>query len=188
MRIAAAVLFCLGLVLPAEAAQVSAFTRASNDGVYSLNQRQKNFFGVKNADYIAFVHVRAPQGGRFFAGDTFDATTAANSVASNGSAILAFLNGTNNRLNYTGNAFGRLGLTTFARNGPSFADGYAFLFSANAGSIRLQGNANFDASQSLGVLDFTPATVPLPAALPLLGVALGILGAGAARRRRARRT
>ncbi|SPH16707.1 hypothetical protein DEA8626_00218 [Defluviimonas aquaemixtae] len=186
MRSVAALILCLGLAWPAGAAQISAFSQTRNDGVYSLNNWQRSYFGAPTADYIAFVRLRSPAGTRFAVGDTFDATTAANTVVSNGAAILGYLNGSHRFLNYTGSAFDTLGLTTITRSRRNFVQGYAFLFSASAGTIRLAGNTRFNASQSRGLLSFAPAPVPLPAALPLLGGALGALGIGVAWRRRAR--
>ena len=186
-RLVTVLFLLLGLGLPADAASISMFTNTGNNGVYSLNDWQRSYFGTPNADYIAFVRIRAPANTNFARGDTFDATAAANSVVSNGAAILGYVNGLHRRLNYTGNAYDPLGVTTITRNRANFRQAFAFLFSANAGTITLQGNTRFRAAQSRGLLNFQPPPVPLPAALPLLGCALGALGAGAAWRRKARR-
>jgi hypothetical protein len=104
-------------------------------------------------------------------------------VTGGASRILAFLNGTNATLGYTGDTYGLLGTTTL--EGTDTYRGVAFLFSEGAGNITFRGTSTFNMGQSLGTLDFQPpSVVPVPAALPLLLAGLGGL-AFIARRRKA---
>jgi opacity protein-like surface antigen len=167
----------------ASAATISQFNRTVNDGVFSLTQAQASYFGFADADYIGFVRPRQGNGVTWTAGDTFDAATMWATVTGGASRILAFLNGTNATLGYTGDTYGLLGTTTL--EGTDTYRGVAFLFSEGAGNITFRGTSTFNMGQSLGTLDFQPpSVVPVPAALPLLLAGLGGL-AFIARRRKA---
>jgi hypothetical protein len=165
------------------AAPISQFNKTTNDGVYTLTQSQADALGYGTADYIGFFRVREGSGTVFDSGDTFDATTLANSVTSGLGNIIAFLNGRNGDLGYSGGFFDDLGTTTVG-TGNSYYEGVAFLFS-NPGNIVFRGTSTFNSGQTRGEFDgvgLDVAPVPVPAALPMLIAGLG--GFAALRRKK----
>ncbi len=180
----AAAIGLLGSVGAASAATISQFNKTTNDGVFELTGSQADLLGYSTATHIAFFRVREGNGTDFSAGDTFDGATMAASVTSGLGNIIAFLNGTNSGLTYTGSAFEALGETVVG-DATSYYNGVAFLFSGT-GNIVFRGSSTFNAGQSRGVLDdpnLQVSAVPVPASLPFLLAGLGGLFA---LRRRAR--
>lgn len=187
--LAGAALALTMIVGGAQAASITQFNKTTNDGVYTLSQAQADHFGFSTADRIAFFRIREGNGTAFSDGDTFDATSLANSFTSNGSSILAFLNGTNAALTYTGDtlnpatgAFDLLGTTTVGA-ADSYYEGVAFLFNNLSGNIVAGGTSTFNGGQTRGDFVFNVAPVPIPAAGPLFLAALGAFGFAARRRR-----
>lgn len=165
----------LALCVPASAATIPQFNRTTNDGVYDLSAAQASALGYAGAEYIGFFRVREGNGTTFNAGDTFDASTMFASVTSGAGSILAFLNGRNPDLSYTGAAFDDLGTTTVGALN-SYTEGVAFLFSGT-GNIVFRGSSTFNAGQSRGAITgIDVAPIPLPAGLVLL--LSGLVGLG----------
>lgn len=168
----------------ASAASISQFNKTTNDGVFALSDAQAASIGYADADYIAFFRVREGNGTLFDAGDTFDSTTLFNSVTSGAGKIIAFLNGTNGNLFYTGDAFADLGLTTVGGDDGYFR-GVAFLFS-DPGNIVFRGSSTFNSGQSRGQFDGIDVNpIPLPAAAWMLMASVAGLGVMARRKRKA---
>ena len=165
------------------AATVTQFDKTTNDGVFSLSQAQADFLGFSDAKYIGFVRVRNNSAGTTFgAGDTFDATTMGNTVTSGGGSILAFLNGNNADLTYTGGYLDPLGLTTLGPQN-SYFRGVAFLFGEGVGNIVFLGSSTFNQDRNNGEFDLEVSAVPLPAAAWMLIAGLGGLVAVSRRRK-----
>ncbi|MDW4500376.1 VPLPA-CTERM sorting domain-containing protein [Sulfitobacter sp. D35] len=158
----------------ASAATITQFNKTTNDGVYNLSAAQAAYLGDASATHIGFFRVREGNGTVLNAGDTFNVATMNNSVTSGAGSILAFLNGRNADLGYTGDFFDALGETTLGA-ATSFYEGVAFLFSGN-GNIVFRGSSTFNAGQTRGALDLDVPAVPLPAAGWLLVAGLGGLG------------
>ncbi|WP_025898962.1 hypothetical protein [Sneathiella glossodoripedis] len=182
----AAALFMLTSV--SNAAYVSSFNKHTNDGVYTLNQAQKDFFGVSGAEYIGFLRVRSGNGVSWNAGDYFDQTSVLNSTGSD-SKILALLNGLGDPANvtYTGNNLETLGSTTLVNSSADVSgiyEGIAFLFGSTVGDIVFNGTATFNQGQTRGEWDYQVSVVPLPAALPLYAAGVAVLGFLGWKRRR----
>lgn len=173
----------LVLASQAQAVPLTQINKFTNDGVYSLSQTQADQLGYSDADFIAFLRPRSGRGVTLATGDTFDATTLFNSTK-NDSKIIAFLNGENTGLSYTGDAFDPLGTTTILNNSGSFYEGTAFLFESGVGNIVFNGSATFNEGQSRGAFDREIGAVPVPAALPLLAAGVAALGFAGYRRRR----
>lgn len=181
-------LFALSLMFFAgtsTAAYISQFNKTTNDGVFTLSADQVSFLGYDPSavDRIGFFRVREGNGTVFNNGDTFDVTTMQNSVIGGANNIVAFLNGTNADLTYTGNAFEALGTTTVGA-ADSYFRGVAFLFHSSSGDIVFRGTSTFNGGQTRGAYEGISA-VPLPAAAWLFGSAmLGMVGLGYRRRDR----
>ncbi|ABG31053.1 VPLPA-CTERM sorting domain-containing protein [Roseobacter denitrificans] len=167
----------------ASAATINQFNKTTNDGVYTLTAAQATALGDASATRIGFFRVREGSGTVFNAGDTFDQTTMANSVTSGAGNIIAFLNGRNSSLTYTGGTLEALGTTTVGSSN-SYYEGVAFLFSGT-GNIVFRGSSTFNAGQTRGAFDGVgiPAAVPLPAAAWMLIAGLGGLAAFGRRRK-----
>jgi len=183
--LAAATAIAITAAGSASAAFITQFNKTTNDGVFALSQAQADWLGYSDADFIAFFRPREGNGTAFDAGDTFDSTTMANSVTSGGGNILAFLNGTNAGLTYTGDAFDDLGTTTVGSSS-SYFRGVAFLFESGAGNIVFKGSSTFNGGQAKS--SAAPVPVPVPAALPLGLLALGGLGLYRRQQRRAKQS
>jgi len=179
--IISAVVLTIATASASQAAAISQFNKTTNDGVFTLTEGQAAAigFGGQNVDRIGFFRVREGSGTTFNAGDTFDVTTMNNTVTSGAGNIIAFLNGTNLDLTYTGDEFDVLGTTAVGASN-SYFRGVAFLFSSLSGNITFRGSSTFNAAQTRGAFDGI-AEVPLPAAAPLfLG---GLAAFGLAKRR-----
>ncbi len=175
--------FALSLAGAAGAAHIGAFYKTTNDGVYDLSSAEALALGYAGAKYIGYFRVREGNGVTFGMGDSFDTHTILNSTQDD-SKIIALLNGTNAGLGYAGGILQALGKTTIASDASSFYEGVAFLFSTTS-NIVFSGTSTFNASQSRGALpyDVAPASVPLPAALPMLAAAIGAIGLASRRRK-----
>jgi hypothetical protein len=178
----AAICVSMGAATVASAATINQFNKTTNDGVFTLSQAQADFLGYSDARFIGFYRVREGNGTTFNDGDTFNVTTMFNSVTSNASKILAFLNGENPGLTYTGGYLDPLGQTTVGEDN-SYTAGVAFLFGENAGNIVFRGSSTYNGGQSRGDFDLVvPSAVPLPAAAWMLIAGLGGLAAFARRK------
>jgi hypothetical protein len=102
--------------------------------------------------------------------------------------ILAFLNGINADLTYTGNAYNDLGTTTLGAADAYFR-GVAFLFESGVGNIVFGsgGTSTFAEGQSRGFAPLTLVPVPVPPAVALGALALGGLAVYGRRQRRTAR-
>jgi hypothetical protein len=178
----AAICVAMGAATVASAATITQFNKTTPDGVFTLSQAQADHLGQSEARFIGFYRIREGNGTVFDAGDTFDVTTMFNSVTSNASKILAFLNGENPGLAYTGGYLDPLGSTTVGEAN-SYTAGVAFLFGEGAGNIVFRGSGTYNAGQTRGEFDFeVPSAVPLPAAAWMLIAGLGGLAAFARRK------
>jgi hypothetical protein len=178
----AAIAMAMGAATVASAATITQFNKTTPDGVFTLSQAQADYLGQSDAKFIGFYRVREGNGTSFDAGDTFNVATMFNSVTSNASKILAFLNGENPGLSYTGGYLDPLGETTVG-DANSYTAGVAFLFGDNAGNIVFRGTGTYNGGQSRGDFDFVvPSAVPLPAAAWMLIAGLGGLAAFARRK------
>jgi hypothetical protein len=163
----AALATCLVVACPASAATISSFARGVNDGVFTLTQAQKDFFGVAGAEYLAFWRPRLAGSTTATLGDTFNATTVLNSVTGD-SAILAILNGDNAALGYSGGYLEPLGTTTILAAQNSYVRGVAFLLGSTGTVLFAGGNITGGSGpQQRGTLDFVPPITPVP--LPAAG-------------------
>jgi len=182
----AAICVAMGAATVASAATITQFNKTTPDGVFTLSQAQADYLGYSDARFIGFYRVREGSGTTFDAGDTFNVTTMFNSVTSNASKILAFLNGKNPGLTYTGGYLDILGETTIGEANSynsGFKEGVAFLFGKDAGNIVFRGSGTFNGGQSRGDFDLVvPSAVPLPAAAWMLIAGLGVLAALARRK------
>lgn len=179
-----AALTLAGAALPGSAATVPAFDRTTNDGVFALTAAQIRYFGVAEATYVAFFRPRTKNNATSFAvGTIFDAQSLLASCRGACANILSVRNGRNADLAYVGGFLAPLATATVTKAGVGYYEGLAFFFKGTK-AINFNGGSNFNAGQSRGDLDFAvPAQVPVPASLPLLAGALGMVAL--ARRRRA---
>lgn len=178
--LATAAALCAGTM--ASAATITQFNKATPDGVFTLSQAQADHLGHSDARFIGFYRIREGNGTTFDAGDTFNVTSLFNSVTGNAGSILAFLNGRNPGLTYTGGYLDPLGETTVGA-ADSYASGVAFLFGEGSGNIVFRGSGTFNAGHTRGEFDFeVPTAVPLPAAAWMLIAGLGGLAAVARRK------
>lgn len=144
----------------AQAALIETVPRFTNDGVFTLTAAQAALLGTPGADKIGFLRVRSAAGSSFAAGSILELSSLGN--ISNGGAILAFFNGTNSDLSYTGGAFELFTKATVVNAADGFFRGLAFAFSSSSGNIVFStggATAAFNGGQTRGALTESLATL-----------------------------
>ena len=115
-----------------QAALISQFNRATNDGVFSLTSGQAAYLGTPTATKIGLLRIRSGNGVSWSVGDTFNAASVLNSITSGVGNVLGVFNGPIDAdfngsidpnglfLTYTGGLWDPLGTTTFEQTkGPA---------------------------------------------------------------------
>ena len=186
VRIAAMVIgLTVATASASQAALISQFNRATNDGVFSLTSGQAAYLGASGATKIGLLRIRSGNGVSWSAGDTFNATSVLNSITSGVGNVLGVFNGPIDAdfngsidpnglfLTYSGGLWDPLGNTTFEQSSTDNGNLFRAVAFAFTGRVVFGGTATFD-PVTKGPADI-PA-VPLPAAAWFLLTALGGLG------------